>query len=326
VASIHCEPACRQRHRKRPGDAELDTRGTGSCQHKGRVATMPETEVAVEGVARLMGALFLAGCVIAGYMLLRAMAHPPPWRRRIGLLCSRPWQPVDIGLVLCVVAAGQLLAALAHMPDVTEGSWQYYAQFVLRTSIVFHGAAGAAVWILCVNRNINPLRAFGIRRGKAAREVAAGVVAYLAAFPAVTVAALLAGLLLSAMNEEQSFQPVVSMMAEPDQSIVVRVYLCLLAVVVAPVVEEVVFRGMALPVLTRYLGFPAAVSVVSMVFALMHGHLWSLAPLFAVAVAFSLGYTLTGSLRVPIVMHAVFNAVNLFHVLMFPDTVNGLSQ
>jgi membrane protease YdiL (CAAX protease family) len=286
---------------------------------------MSETEVVLEGAARLMGTLFLVGCVIAGYLLLRSMAHPPPWRRRIGLLCNRPWQPVDLGIVLCVVAAGQLLAAVAHIPDVDEGTWQYYAQFVLQTSVVFHGAAGAAVWILYSSRNVNPLRAFGMRRGRTAREVAAGVIAYLAAFPAVTIASLLAGLLLSAMNEEQSFQPVVTMMAQPDQSILVRVYLCVLAVVVAPVVEEVVFRGMALPVLTRYLGFPVAVSVVSMVFALMHGHLWSLAPLFAVAVAFSLGYTLTGSLRVPIAMHAVFNAVNLFHVMMFPDTINDIS-
>jgi len=47
-------------------------------------------------------------------------------------------------------------------------------------------------------------------------------------------------------------------------------------------------------------------------------------PFMIFAVAFSLGYALTGSLRVPIVMHAVFNAINLGRVLLFPDIVNSV--
>lgn len=287
---------------------------------------MPETEAAAESVNRAMGALFLLGGVVATGLLLWSLTHPPPWHRRILAIARRPWQALDVGIVLCVIAAGQVLAVAIHRPDVDEHSWQYFGQFVLETAMVFHGAAALATWILFRARDLDPRRAFGLRRGRGGREAFAGVLAYLGAFPVVTVVAVLAGMFLNAMQEKQSFQEVVRIVAGPDQTPALRVYLCLLAVIVAPVVEEMVFRGMALPVLTRYLGFPVAVAIVSAVFALMHGHIWSLAPLFAIAVAFSLAYTLTGSLRVPIVMHAIFNAVNLAQVLLFPDVVNTVAR
>jgi membrane protease YdiL (CAAX protease family) len=49
--------------------------------------------------------------------------------------------------------------------------------------------------------------------------------------------------------------------------------------------------------------------IVSAIFALSHAHLPSLVPLFALAIGLALAYELTGSLLVPIGMHALFNAV-----------------
>lgn len=272
-----------------------------------------------------MGMLFLVGSAFTVWFLVRLASHPPPWHRRIRMLEGRPWHVFDVGLVLCVVAVGQILVGLLYTPDAHDHSWQSSAQFMLETMLAFHGTAALAIWFLFRVRRMNWRQSFGVCRGKTAREVFFAIVGYLAAFPVICVAALLAGLLLTALGEEQTFQQVITMVVGPDQSILTRVYLCVLAVVVAPVVEEILFRGMALPVLTRYIGFPSAVGITSVVFALMHGHVPSLAPLFVVAVAFSLGYTLTGSLRVPIVMHAVFNAVNLGQVLLFPNIVNSVA-
>jgi membrane protease YdiL (CAAX protease family) len=223
------------------------------------------------------------------------------------------------------VAAGQIMAGSLYAPDMQDPSWRTFAEFVLQTALVFHGTAAVTIWFLFRVRRMDSRRAFGTRRGRTGREIFFAVLGYLAAFPVICVAAMLSGVLLDALGQEQTFQQVVTMVAEDHQSVVMRVFLCVLAVVIAPVVEEVLFRGMALPVLARYIGFPAAVGVVSLIFALMHGHAPSLAPLFVVAVAFSLAYTLTGSLRVPIVMHAVFNAVNLGSVVLFPDIVTGMT-
>jgi membrane protease YdiL (CAAX protease family) len=287
---------------------------------------MSGAESAEEAMVKVMGILFLVGCATAVWLVLRSIPNPPPWRRRIRMLENRPWHALDVGLVLCVVAMGQILAGILHNPDLQEDSWRSFGQFVLQTALAFHGTAAAAIWFLFRARRMNLRQSFGVRRGRTGREVFFAISGYLAAFPVICVTAMLAGLLLNALGEEQTFQQVIKMAAEPEQSVLLRAYLCVLTVVVAPVVEEMVFRGMALPVLTRYIGFPAAVAVISVVFALMHGHAPSLAPLFVIAVAFSLAYTLTGSLRVPIVMHAVFNAVNLGNVLLFPDIVNNMTQ
>jgi membrane protease YdiL (CAAX protease family) len=90
----------------------------------------------------------------------------------------------------------------------------------------------------------------------------------------------------------------------------------ILAAVLAPVFEECLFRGILLPLLARRLGTGAAVLLSSVAFASIHFHLPSLVPLCVVAVGFSLGYLYAGSLWVPIVMHALFNGVNLSLLLL----------
>ena len=85
-----------------------------------------------------------------------------------------------------------------------------------------------------------------------------------------------------------------------------------MAVGVAPIFEEILFRGIALPLLARRWGVAPAVVAVSAFFAVIHLHVPSLVPLFIIAVSFSLGYLYTGSLLAPVVMHALFNGVNLW--------------
>jgi membrane protease YdiL (CAAX protease family) len=292
---------------------------------KGYTKQMSGAESAGETVTGVLGVLFLFGCTTTVGLLAWSVSHPPPWHRRIRMLTNRPWRALDVGLVLCVVAIGQITTEILPTPNVQDDSCLSFAQFVTQTMLAFHGAVAVAVWFLFMVRQMDSRHAFGVRRGRTTQEVIFAIIGNLAAFPIICLAAFLAGLILNAMGQQQTFQQVITMVAAPGQSIPMRVYLCVLAVVVAPVVEETLFRGMALPVLTRYLGFPAAVAITSLVFALMHGHVPSLAPLFVLAVSFSLAYTLTGSLRVPIVMHAVFNAVNIGNVLLFPDIVNNIA-
>ncbi len=83
------------------------------------------------------------------------------------------------------------------------------------------------------------------------------------------------------------------------------------AVVVAPLVEEFVFRGYLYPVFRRYLGAGAGVLLNSALFAGVHLHLPSLAPLFVLSVCLTLAYEASGSLLVPIAMHALFNSFNV---------------
>lgn len=83
------------------------------------------------------------------------------------------------------------------------------------------------------------------------------------------------------------------------------------AAVVAPFVEEVLFRGFLYPALKRYSQPLVALVVTAAIFAAIHLHLPALFPLFVLSCLLTAAYELSGSLWVPILVHAGFNAVNI---------------
>ena len=50
-------------------------------------------------------------------------------------------------------------------------------------------------------------------------------------------------------------------------------------------------------------------------FAIVHMHVGSLLPLWMLAVLFCLAYEITGCLLVPMLLHAIFNAVSIIAML-----------
>ena len=89
------------------------------------------------------------------------------------------------------------------------------------------------------------------------------------------------------------------------------------AVVLAPVFEELIFRGCIQTSLAMLLRnnliarrwFPILIS--SGIFALVHGEFWMMPPLFVLAVGLGYSYTRTGRLWVPMAVHAAFNGVSI---------------
>jgi len=90
-----------------------------------------------------------------------------------------------------------------------------------------------------------------------------------------------------------------------------RVYLGAFAVVLAPVAEEFIFRGMLYP-FVKQLGWPRlAWFGVSFAFALVHDDAATFVPLFVLALALTWLYEKTDNLLAPIAAHSLFNAANL---------------
>ena len=86
------------------------------------------------------------------------------------------------------------------------------------------------------------------------------------------------------------------------------------AVVLAPVCEEFLFRGFFYAVGKRYLGPLASGFVTALLFAAIHQSLTAFAGLFVLAVCLTLAYERTGSLLVPIGMHALYNFTSLVFI------------
>lgn len=96
------------------------------------------------------------------------------------------------------------------------------------------------------------------------------------------------------------------------------------AVIIAPLIEEIVFRGVFQTSLLRVfrgMRWPALL-VASAVFSVIHFSVvpWQgLISLFVLGLVFGYVYERTGSLLTPILAHAVFNAANITITLLLPD-------
>ncbi len=90
-----------------------------------------------------------------------------------------------------------------------------------------------------------------------------------------------------------------------------------LACGVAPLVEEMLFRGYIYGTVRRLTHPIFAILVVGAIFAVVHGNLPALLPLWIFSILLCLAYEWSGSLWVSIGMHAFFNATNIV-MMMIP--------
>ena len=115
-------------------------------------------------------------------------------------------------------------------------------------------------------------------------------------------------------RDQAEMQPTMKIL-EVSLGPVRRTLFGLTAIVLAPLVEEILFRALLYPTI-KELGYPrAAIFGTALLFAAIHGSLMTMLPLFFLALAWTLLYEKTNTLLAPIVAHSVFNAVNFFMFL-----------
>lgn len=83
------------------------------------------------------------------------------------------------------------------------------------------------------------------------------------------------------------------------------------SVVIAPLYEELLFRGIIFPKLIQKTNFLTALILSSLIFAILHFHLSALLPLFSLSLILSLIYLQTLSLWPCIFLHALFNLISI---------------
>ncbi len=91
----------------------------------------------------------------------------------------------------------------------------------------------------------------------------------------------------------------------------VLVLMAITAVIVAPICEEVVFRGYIYPALKRFSGPWVGALVTALFFSVAHGSLAALLPLFIFGLVLVFLYEWTGSIWAPIAAHLLFNGATV---------------
>lgn len=196
------------------------------------------------------------------------------------------------------------LAAFAQVASGTMPRADSILSIVVGT-VSFQGATLALIWWFVREHDVTLRDAFGLRAPHLPKAVLLGVTVAGAAF------ALQLGYvhLLDLLRVELPEQHLIEIM-RLKRNVAERIYLGLFAIVIAPVAEEMLFRGVLYSAI-KQLGFRRiALWGTAILFALIHMNLSTFVPLMLLAVGLALLYEKTDTLFAPIVAHGCFNAIN----------------
>lgn len=273
-------------------------------------------------------ALNLAGAAIACRLLFRRFA-----RKERPALALPDWNvsALDFLLFLALAALAAFFAEVVLNAGIGRSSVDPDARLVFSAAAMDAGVlAGAAVFYLVVCKwrpspPGNPFRALGT-----------GFATFVVSVPIVNAVSLAWQGILDLCGVPVLKQDMVDLLLNTHSS-VARDVLIVLAVVVAPVMEEALFRGGIFRFLRTYLprlsGRLAAKSAESRnwlgprtaramalllpaaLFGAAHGSLSFFPPLLVLGVIFSLAYERTGGIGTTIVAHGLFNLNTIVLVL-----------
>lgn len=218
------------------------------------------------------------------------------------------WVRFPDALVASVLAAW--LAVQGHGALMHEGDRTLEFRHIVSGAAVYAAIVIFLVGVL-VYRDLSPLRVFGIERLAFAPALGRALLYIAACYPLLV---LVQAMVHGGTGAEMAPQDVVTFLQNARNGRD-RISVLIMAAAVAPVAEEMIFRGYLYSVAKKYLGPFVALAGTSLLFALLHGHAASLPALFTLAVCLGLAYEMSGSLLVPMIMHAVFNAFQLAVIL-----------
>jgi membrane protease YdiL (CAAX protease family) len=184
-------------------------------------------------------------------------------------------------------------------------------------TLSFHGMFLVLLPFFLRAHGVGFLAAFGLDRPNLGKTVGLALLVGLAALPIIWTLGYISSQLLGLLDQEPVQQQVVQTL-QTTVSLRTQVLIGILAVLVAPVAEELLFRGIIYPVIKQH-GYPRlAMWGTSIFFAFMHGNAMIFIPLVFLAVVLTLLYESTDNLAGAIVAHALFNFANFFWLVWMP--------
>ena len=238
------------------------------------------------------------------------MLSEKPWNRELLLL-------LVAGLLICW-SLGMLLGILVEqfLPVEAVAQKTFY-HFVIGT-LSFHVAALFLVHQFLKLNGTDWAEFLGLTGPHLRRSIFLAVVAGILVLPVVLALSDWSAWLMNSLGTKPVPQPAIKVL-ESSVSAGQRVCFGVAALLLAPVAEESLFRGILYP-FVKQRGYPRlALWGTSILFGAIHLSLVVFLPLTLLALLFILVYEKTKKLIAPIIMHVLFNAVNFFGAIFAPE-------
>lgn len=216
------------------------------------------------------------------------------------------WNLDAIGRLLlgmcCTLMLGGVLSGLFPGPE------QHFERFLI-SALAFHGASLGWVHLLLRDHQASWRTAFGLDASGRARAVGLAVCAAAAVLPFAWTLSEVSAWLMRYFLMEPVAQPAVQALqatTSPQELWLMG----LVAVGLAPVAEEILFRGIAYPALRQWLGRAPALWLTSLAFGAIHQNVMTFVALAGFGWVLAWLYERTGTLIAPTAAHSAFNLIN----------------
>ncbi len=271
------------------------------------VEQVTSSPVAEEGqfLGPLSTPLTAIGLIVLIAWIIRRIARPGKLKLRPSPGRPNSLTPLHAVAPLLVLFGVSLLAG----DNLQGNSWRYLLSLVASIAWLFTSLTVARI---AFRSGLS--RGMGLTLRRWLADLTRAIIAYLAVLPVVVGLVLLARFIIP--PESQRTHDI--LLDLPHLQLPWLLVVIFSAVVVAPLAEEIYFRGILQSLIRRYTGRPwVAIVFASVLFGLIHmPFVQDIPALIILAVALGYNYERTGRLTASILIHAIFNAVNITDALL----------
>jgi len=239
-------------------------------------------------------------------------------------LSAKPWNLDRVVLALAGIlfcACILFLAGAGVLHFVSHGKPDKNSLlYLMVVTMAIHGSILVGTGLVLWWYHVGWGEAFGFSMRNWRSVILLGLLAAIAFLPVGLSLQFVSAQIMTRLQLETHEQPAVETL-ENAESWESRVYLIVFTILVAPVAEEILFRGVLYPAIKQG-GYPrTAMWATALVWAAIHMTAAIVLPLFVLGLALAYLYEKTNNLLAPITAHAVFNAINVAF-LYFGDDVS----
>ena len=233
-------------------------------------------------------------------------------------LASSPVRRNCVGFFVPIIQIGIWLVMSAVMTSVTDAaggrSPRWFREFSIFLGVTILETGLIVIFLIFAwNTFARRLKGFGLNLHTVVRDFPAAAINFITVLPLIFLAILAVdyiGRLFVGPDFQMQTNESLTVILENPQ-LMLRILMIFFAIVIGPVFEEVLFRGMLQSMIRGYLRRPwLAIVITSVIFATHHPPMhWP--GIFILSAGMGYAYEKSGSLFRPIFIHVFFNAMSV---------------
>lgn len=216
-----------------------------------------------------------------------------------------PWKAKDLFIIISTI----LVLGLASILMARQGSFEYSSNSVLLTVLI----QGAILLLPIIVLSKNRTNLFALKKMSVLQTLKLGIGAYLGFILInllIRLSILYSGIEIPGYQFQNELLPLPSLDSQNLWTMGLAV------VVIAPVIEELFFRGFLFRALSNNIGLRYGSILSALIFTLLHGQFGSVIPLFIIGLILNQLTYKTKSIYPSIVLHMINNGIALWITIL----------